>query len=536
MVQGSRARRRALTAALAGLLLAGPMATAAVAEEQVPDAAVEAAPEATVEEAPEATVPEAEPAVEEVAPVEEAAPVETSAAVDIAISDVYLFEGNSFTTNMVFNVTLSAPAPGPVSVKYKTTDGSATAPSDYTAKALTTLSFAAGQSAKAVTVAVKGDKYGENDEYLFLDLSAPVNANLPDPQGFGYISNDDAAAPYVSVDYPVITEGDSGTKSLVFTFSLSEPAAVATSLKYYTGDGTATAPSDYTAKVPTTLTFPAGTTTKTATVTVKGDLTYEADEYLYLYLSDFLGLQPAQSYSYAYIVNNDAYPPSIYISDAQVTEANVGQTAPKLVFTVALDGTSNSTVSVKWHTASQTAVSPGDFTAQASTLLSFAPGQTLKTVSVTVKPDDLGEPDEVLAVVLGNAVNATIADGGGYGTIFNDDPDAPVVTINTPQIVEGNSFTSNLVFTVSLSAPAQGNVSLTYRTADGSAVAPGDYTAKPSTKLSFTKGQTSKTFTIAIKGDVVPESTEYFYVQLFDASDGLVIGQSLGYGYIYDND
>lgn len=157
-------------------------------------------------------------------------------------------------------------------------------------------------------------------------------------------------------------------------------------------------------------------------------------------------------------------------------------------------------------------------------------------MSVTVKPDDLGEPDEVLAVVLGNAVNTTIADGGGYGTIFNDDPDAPVVTINTPQIVEGNSFTSNLVFTVSLSAPAQGNVSLTYRTADGSAVAPGDYTAKPSTKLSFTKGQTSKTFTIAIKGDVVPESTEYFYVQLFDASDGLVIGQSLGYGYIYDND
>jgi hypothetical protein len=111
--------------------------------------------------------------------------------------------------------------------------------------------------------------------------------------------------------------------------------------------------------------------------------------------------------------------PSLSINDVSITEGDVGTKV--LSFTVTLSAASGLTVTTNYATANGTATAPSDYTAIASTLLTFNPGDTSKTVSVTINGDVGFEPDETFFVNLSNPVNATISDNQGLGTIQNDD-------------------------------------------------------------------------------------------------------------------
>src|SRR5947208_2059678 len=111
----------------------------------------------------------------------------------LSIDDVSHAEGNSGTTNFVFTVTRSGNLSGTSTVNYATADGTATAPSDYTATN-GTLTFNSGDTTKTITVKVSGDTTDEPDETFFVNLSAPSGATINDGQGKGTIKNDDLAA------------------------------------------------------------------------------------------------------------------------------------------------------------------------------------------------------------------------------------------------------------------------------------------------------------------------------------------------------
>ncbi|HZN65575.1 MAG TPA: FG-GAP-like repeat-containing protein [Tepidisphaeraceae bacterium] len=113
----------------------------------------------------------------------------------LRIGDVQVTEGNSGTSYATFTVTLSNAYNEPVTVNFATLDGSATAGSDYQARS-GTLTFAAGETTKTVSVAIFGDTVIENDEGFYLVLSGPsANSNLSDGWGAGSIHNDDPAFP-----------------------------------------------------------------------------------------------------------------------------------------------------------------------------------------------------------------------------------------------------------------------------------------------------------------------------------------------------
>ena len=107
-------------------------------------------------------------------------------------------------------------------------------------------------------------------------------------------------------------------------------------------------------------------------------------------------------------------------------------------------------VIVDYATANNTAVAPGDYTATTGTL-TFAPGETTKTVTVLVNGDLIAEVDETYFVDLSNATNATIGDSRGVGTIIDDDGQ-PTISINDVTVTEGNSGIVNANFSVSLSS------------------------------------------------------------------------------------
>jgi hypothetical protein len=77
-------------------------------------------------------------------------------------------------------------------VEVQTANGTATAGTDYTAVALTTLTFLPSETTKQVAVTVSGDTTFEPNETFFVNLTNPTNATITDNQGVGTINNDDS--------------------------------------------------------------------------------------------------------------------------------------------------------------------------------------------------------------------------------------------------------------------------------------------------------------------------------------------------------
>jgi hypothetical protein len=220
---------------------------------------------------------------------------------------------------------------------------------------------------------------------------------------------------------------------------------------------------------------------------------------------------PAQTITLFVVPRSTPTVPTLSINDVALDEGASGSRAA--VFTVTLSAASSQTVTVAYATANGTATAGSDYSAASGTL-SFAPGETAKTVSVAVAGDSVIEPSETFTVGLSGATNATIARPTGTGTIRNDD--FPALSINDVSLAEGNSGTTNAVLTVSLSAAAPFAVSVNYATANGTATAGSDYAAQTGT-LTFTPGQTSKTISIAVNGDTSAESDETLFVNLSNA-------------------
>jgi LmbE family N-acetylglucosaminyl deacetylase len=446
----------------------------------------------------------------------------------LAIGDVTVTEGNAGTVNAVFTVSLSAASGRTVTANYAAANSTATAPADFTA-ASGTVTFAAGSTSQTVTVPVVGDLLDEANETFAVNLTAPVNATIADAQGVGTITDDDAT-PTLAIGDVTVTEGNAGTVNAVFTVSLSAASGRAVNVNYATANGTgATAPQDYTAGS-ATLTIGAGATSQTITVPVIGDVLDEANDTFVVNLTTPVNATIADAQGVGTITDDDATP-TLAISNVAVTEGNAGTV--NAVFTVSLSAVSGRAVNVNYATANGTgATAPQDYTAGSATL-TIAAGATTQTVTVPVIGDVLDEGDDTFVVNLTAPVNATIADAQGIGTITDDDA-APTLAISNVTVTEANTGSVNAVFTVSLSAVSGRAVSVNYATANGTAVAPADYTAGSAT-LTFNAGTTSQTVTVPVIGDLSDEANETFVVNL-TAPVNATVADAQGVGTITDND
>jgi hypothetical protein len=220
------------------------------------------------------------------------------------------------------------------------------------------------------------------------------------------------------------------------------------------------------------------------------------------------------------------------IGDVTLKEGNAGAAAAN--FTVTLSAASTEPVTVAYATADGTATAAGSDYRAANGTLTFAPGQTSKTISVLVDGDRIGEPSESFLVNLSSPTNATIADGQGVGTIADDEPR---ISISDVTRYEGKKNQTTLFsFTVTLSAAYDQPVTLSYRTTDGTAKASDqDYVAGTGT-LTFAPGETTKTITIEIKGDNKREADETFYLDLFGLSSNSLFARNRGVGTILNDD
>ena len=218
----------------------------------------------------------------------------TASLPEVSIGNASVVEGHARTRYVRLTVSLSRKSATPVTVQYATASGTATAPSDYSTK-VGTVTIAANATSTIVSIPIKGDQLLEPNETFRVLLSNPQNAVILRATGSVQIRTDDkpgvvVTAPRLSIGNASVVEGDTTSRAVRFTVSLSTSAAGPVKVDYTTIDGPAPAAdiADYVAKTGT-LTIPAGTTSVVASITVKADTATEATERFTVKLSNPVG-------------------------------------------------------------------------------------------------------------------------------------------------------------------------------------------------------------------------------------------------------
>jgi hypothetical protein len=450
----------------------------------------------------------------------------------LSIGDVTVTEGDSGTTNAVFDVLLSGVSPAAITIVYTTADGTAIGGADYQPTS-GTITFASGETSKQVTIAVVGDLSDEFDETFAVNLSDPSSGFILDGQGEATIIDNDPPAT-ILINSVSTVEGDSGTAQAVFTVSISPVSGKVITVEYAAVGATAAQGVDF-ASTNGTLTFGAGQSTRLVTVLINGDTEFEANETFVVQLSspNANGVIAGVGQGIGTIRDDEA---RVSISDASATEDVDTHVVFNITTVDPITGLIKLPVTdliVAYATSGTTAVSGTDFTAASGDLTFTASlSETFKTISVPILSDLLDENDETFTVTLsGNPIE--IFDGTAVGTIVDNDP-LPSLAITDQSLVEGNSGTAAMVFTVSLSPVSGRNTSVSFATMAGTASSPADFTAATG-NLTFAAGETTKLVTVFVNGDLVGESNETFSVALSNPVNA-VLSDGVGTGTIIDDE
>jgi hypothetical protein len=224
--------------------------------------------------------------------------------------------------------------------------------------------------------------------------------------------------------------------------------------------------------------------------------------------------------------------PTVSIADASIDEGNLG--ARRVAVVVELSARSSKSVSVNYATVNGTALAGSDYAAT-SGKLTFAPGETRKSIQVPVTGDRRPEGDESFDVKLGGTKNAKVARHLAAVAIVDDEPRIEITGVFGTY--EGNDGVSVFNFDVNLSAAYDLPVAVDFATQDSTAIAGEDYLAASGT-LTFAPGETSKTISVVILGDTTAEADEGFVVNFGGASPFASVGNngSSAYGSIADDD
>jgi glucose/arabinose dehydrogenase len=329
----------------------------------------------------------------------------------ISVAGTQLLEGNSGTTNATVPVTLDHPASRPVTVQWTTQDGTATAPSDYTASSGSVV-FPAGTTQQTINVPVVGDTTVEPDETFNVHLSSPENANLAVADATVKILDDDGT-PILSSVQVNAPEGNSGITTQYVPVTLSHPSSQTVTVNYQLLAWGSTPNVDYTGS-PGTLTYAPGETVKSVPINVIGDKLNEPDEAVIVWLSNPTNavFGPGGSYG-ALLIQNDDPPPAV-VGGAGATPKPASGNAT-VGIPVNLSAPSGQTVTVKWATTAYQA-GPSDYV-PANGTLTWKPGETRKDILVQINGGPPNASDLIFLIAFSSPTNSTLG-GIGPGLAF----------------------------------------------------------------------------------------------------------------------
>ena len=497
----------------------------------------------------------------------------------ISLRPSELIEGTGGTIVQRVTVVLSDPTPTAVTLQYSTADGTALAGQDYLA-ASGSVSIAANASTATFDLRLVGDGLEEDDETFFVDFTAPAGSRVASGRVDMLIEDDDdCPGPNLLVNGS--TELDPTTNGWTQVSGLWRRAQRRGALDgdWYFWSGFEAAGelfqevdiSSFAPRVDLGLQrfmFEGFTRTDQESVTDPGRIVVEYrdangqvleayDSGLILSTDTWhrladLRLAPPGSrtirvslFTLRYTgTNNDASfdalslrPlewPTFAVVDASVMEGESGQRQVDVL--VQQSCVSSVATTVDYLTADGSALAGSDYLARAGTLV-LQPGETSVVVQLTVLGDTVSEDDELFYLDLVNSRNAGIARGRGEITILQDEV---LLVPGNLAVTEGNSGTVDAVFSLTLSAPSTLPISVDYYTGGGNASSSMaatenvDYIATTGT-VTFQPGETVKTVTVQVLGDLEVEADETFRLNL-DNPVNVTLSDTRGYADILDDD
>jgi len=466
----------------------------------------------------------------------------------LSVDDVSVVEGAPIVSiygvtqiedlgDFVFTLSLSQAQSEPVTVAFEVKDGTATLGEDFHAPAETQVTFPAGQTKAAITVAVVPDADIETPENFRVHLGEVTgNAVVGQAVATGLILNDDVTNSTLSVSAFDVSwpEGDAADKHLPIVVRLSQEPTVAVTVDYQVIDGSAIGGVDYAALAPGTLTFEPGEIVKTIHVPVFADTAVESNRIFTVQLSNPTGgARLGDATARGMIIDDDAAAAYLQFTVSLDKPSDVGDVT--VHYTTAIDDGSADEDDTEAaddgdgsndETADPLAAATPDvdFVTTASTpdgplTFTFGDDDVLtRTVRVPIIGDFEPEDTETLLLVLSDAVNAKIFDDRAVGTITNDDTyisfDPDSLTVEAP---EGDTGAASITFDVVLSDETVSTPTVRYITSHGT-TNDDDYSvvAEPGKPVAFTfidededgEGEYRATITIPLKPDTAIESDE----------------------------
>lgn len=417
--------------------------------------------------------------------------------------------------SVALTVTRTGSTSSILTVDYTTSNGTATAGSDYTA-ASGTLSFAIGETSKTITVPILDDTIYEGSESFTVTLSNASSGNINVASATVTITDNEVQPTKLGIgplELTCVGERTFPGTYLYYDFSVirSGNTSGTVTVDYYTIDDTAIGGQDY-QPLSGTLTFADGEIKKNIRIIVYWDGVLEDTEIFYLKLDNI---------SWGTLQNDKV---KIIIQDIDIAfntlNYSVAENAGNVVLTVKRGiSQSSETASFKYTTVDGTATAGSDYTAKSGTL-SFAPGQLTQTITIPILDDGIYEGDETFTVKLSDVYLTEILNDTATITIHDNELPTARIGFN-PNGYTVDESAGSVALTVTRSLVTSGAISVNYSTSNGTALSGNDFSPVSGT-LAFAPGETSKTITVPILDDTTYEGNETFTVNLSSPSSGTI--------------
>lgn len=417
---------------------------------------------------------------------------------------------------------------GTATVQCTASSGAATAGADFTNPGAT-LTWGSGVGGnQSCVIPISNDSAYEGSESFTVTLSGATVAYLGAPATATVtITDDDPQPPAGSLQFTGATasvaENVAGG-TLALTVSRTGGSYGAASVFCSATGGTAVAGVDFTSPAQTLSWSSGDASSKTCTVAIANDASYESDETFTASLSAATGASlGSQSSTLVTITNDDPQPPAGTLQFT-ASSASATETAASITLTVTRSGGSFGAISASCATTDGTALAGSDYTT-VNDLLSWADGETAsKPCVVPLINDAAYELAESLTVTLSGATLGTPATA--TVTINDDDPQPPAGTVQltgTSWSVAENVAGGLVAVTVSRVGGSFGAASVLCSAASVSATVGADFT-NPAQTLSWANGDVAtKTCNVPIINDAPYEVDESFQVNLSSVS-GAALG------------
>ncbi len=476
-----------------------------------------------------------------------------TAFLSIAEANARVIEGNSGSAVATFTVSRSGDVARAHTVAWSVAGASAV---DFVGGVLPAgvLTFAPGVARQTIAVPIAGDTVLEQSEGFSVRLSNPSDGAEINAAGtYGTILNDDGAGSGVlsiAATQADRAEGQGGSTGFTFTVTRSGDASGQAMANWAVSGGDVSAEDFAGGLLPAgVVSFAPGETSVVVSIPVLGDSALEGDEGFTVALSQPVpGVALGTAAAVGTIRNDDALLTLgggyTYLVEGQAGSATA-------IFTITRSGDLSRAHGVAWSVAGDgaQAASAADFVGGVlpAGVVSFAPGETVRSFVVPIAGDTVAEANELFYVELSAPTEgATLAPGGRLGRIVDDDrmgSGTLSIAAQEADLREGTGPLASLFrFTVtrsgdaSLPAQARWGVSGGGAPAANVAIAADFGGALPAGVVSFAAGEREATIIVAAIGDSAIETDDGFTVTLTNPSPGVALGPASAWGRIRNDD